>query len=184
MPPASPPAWPGDATGDYEHGQLADAVSVIELLDGAAVTKPMVSPRRTSPARRLLATTHLLHYCYHPLTLRTYLLLTPCYLLPTCHLQLEHSLAGGGVLTSDGLPQAPLAFYVVHEGRVTCPAAQRTFGRGDFFGHAEILQDKAGSQPVRRAEGGRAVLLTLTPARFYQLVPLHVLVKDSHEQAQ
>ena len=78
------------------------------------MTKPMVSPRRTSPARRLLATTHLLHYCYHPLTLRTYLLLTPCYPLPTCHVQLEHSLAGGGVLTSDGLPQAPLAFYVVH----------------------------------------------------------------------
>ena len=98
-------------------------------------------------------------------------------------MQLEHSLAGGGVLTSDGLPQAPLAFYIVHEGRVTCPAAGRTFGRGDFFGHAEILQDKAGAQPVRRAEGGRAVLLTLTPAQFYQLVPLHVLVKDSHEQA-
>ena len=90
---------------------------------------------------------------------------------------LEHS------LTSAGPPQAPLAFYIVHEGRVTCPAAGRTFGRGDFFGHAEILQDKAGAQPVRRAEGGRAVLLTLTPAQFYQLVPLHVLVKDSHEQA-
>ena len=87
------------------------------------------------------------------------------------------------MLTSAGPPQAPLAFYIVHEGRVTCPAAGRTFGRGDFFGHAEILQDKAGAQPVRRAEGGRAVLLTLTPAQFYQLVPLHVLVKDSHEQA-
>ena len=66
---------------------------------------------------------------------------------------------------------------------MACPAAGRTFSRGDFFGHAEILQDKEGSQPVRRAESGRAVLLTLSPAQFYQLVPLHVLVKDSHEQA-
>lgn len=79
--------------------------------------------------------------------------------------------------------KAPLAFYIVFEGRVACPAAKRTFSRGDFFGHAEILQDNEGSQPVRRAEGGGAVLLTLSPAQFYQLVPLHVLVKDSHEQA-
>ena len=45
-----PPAWPGDATGDYEHGLLADAVAVVEVLDGGAVTKPMVRPRRTSHA--------------------------------------------------------------------------------------------------------------------------------------
>ena len=56
-----PPAWPGDATGDYEHGLLADAVAVVEVLDGGAVTKPMVSPRRTSPCAASA--------CYHPLTL-------------------------------------------------------------------------------------------------------------------
>jgi hypothetical protein len=80
-------------------------------------------------------------------------------------------------------PHAPLLFYIVFEGQVECPSAKRTFGRGDFFGQAEILQDKAASQPVRKTKGGRASFLTLTPAQFYQLIPLNALVKDSHEQA-
>ena len=113
-----PVAASGNATKDYEHGELADAVTPTEVPDGTVVTKP-------------------------------------------------HS---------------PLAFYIVYEGRVACPAAKRTFSRGDFFGHAEILQDREGSQPERRAEG-RTVLLTLTPRQLNQLVPLHVLLNDSREQA-
>ena len=126
-------------------------------------------------------------HCLLPLA-TCYLRLTYCHILTIYLLSTNHLL-----LTTYYLLKAPLAFYIVYEGRVAClatkprghtkPLPKRIFSRGDFFGHAEILQDKEGSQPVRRAEGGRAVLLTLTPAQFYQLVPLHVLVKDSHEQA-
>ena len=85
----------------------------------------------------------------------------------------------GSVVTKPG---TPLAFYIVFEGSVESPSESRTFTRGDIFGQAEILQDKEAMQPTRKATKGRVVLLTLTPSQFYQLVPLHVLVKDSHEQ--
>ena len=88
-------------------------------------------------------------------------------------------LPNGSIVTKPG---TPLAFYIVFEGSVESPSENRTFSRGDIFGHAEILQDKEAMQPTRKATKGRVVLLTLTPSQFYQLVPLHVLVKDSHEQ--
>ena len=88
--------------------------------------------------------------------------------------------ADGATITKPG---AQLLFYIVTEGQVECTSETRVFSKGDFFGQAEILQDKEGSQPIRTTKGGRASFLTLTPAQFYQLIPLHALVKDSHEQA-
>ena len=72
-------------------------------------------------------------------------------------------------------------FYVVKEGRVvTAGLTPVTYGRLQFFGQVELLQNSKNNE-TRRAEG-TTTCIVFRKEDFMKLVPLHAFVRDAQQQ--
>ena len=72
-------------------------------------------------------------------------------------------------------------FYIVKDGRVvTAGLTPTTYGRTQFFGQVELLQNSK-NQETRRAEG-QVTCVVFRKEDFMKLVPLHAFVRDAQQQ--